>query len=59
MKIKYLVTNIILFYLIAFSAISDEVKFDSSQIELKENGNLIISYNSKTSIPKKYWDNIE
>ncbi len=53
MKIKYLVTNIILFYLIAFSAISDEVKFDSSQIELKENGNLIISYNSKTSIPAK------
>ncbi len=53
MKIKkFILITVILLFQISFS-ISDEVKFEATNIDLKRNGNLIIAKETNTKIPSK------
>ena len=52
MKIsKLLLISIITFIAFTNMLFSQEIKFDAENIDVKENGNLIIGYNSNTNIP--------
>ena len=57
MKTNKLLTYIIIFnFLFLNSLFSEEVKFEAKNMDVKENGNLIIGFNSTTKIPS---DNID
>ena len=53
MKIKkFLVYTFILFFA-CFKVIAEEVEFEASKLDIKDDGNIIIAYNSKTLIPSE------
>ena len=53
MKIKkFILITVILLFQISFS-ISDEVKFEATNIDVTRNGNLIIAKETNTKIPSK------
>ena len=47
------VIGFLVFCLTSFNVFSQEIYFDSSNIDIKEDGNIIYAYNSNTDIPKK------
>ena len=47
------VIGFLIFCLTSFNVFSQEIYFDSSNIDIKEDGNIIYAYNSNTDIPKK------
>ena len=53
---KLLIYIIISYFLFSNLLFSEEVKFDAKNMDVKENGNLIVGFNSKTKIPS---DNID
>ena len=54
MKINKLLNFIaILFFLISFKVFAEEVEFQASNIEVKNDGNIILAYETKTNIPNK------
>ena len=54
MKINKLLNFIaILFFLISFKLFAEEVEFQASNIEVKNDGNIILAYETKTNIPNK------
>ena len=53
MKIKNLIIFICLFFILIPRLFAEEVEFEASNMEIKDNGNIIFAYNSNTSIPNK------
>ena len=53
MKIKNLIIFICLIFILIPELFAEEVEFEASNMEIKDNGNIIFAYNSNTSIPKK------
>ncbi len=53
MKIKNLIIFICLFFILIQKLFAEEVEFEASNMEIKDNGNIIFAYNSNTSIPNK------
>ncbi len=54
MKINKLLNFIaILFFLVSFKVFAEEVEFQASNIEVKNDGNIILAYETKTNIPDK------
>ena len=46
MKIKRIILKLFLFTLIFFNAVSDEINFEAKNIELKQNGKILLAYES-------------
>ena len=53
MKINRIVFKLFLFLLIFFNALSDEINFEAKNIELKQNGKILVAYDSNLQIPSK------
>ncbi len=53
MKISKLFINLIIFFFIFFEAISQEIEFKASEMDVKNDGNIIFAYFSETVIPEK------
>ena len=53
MMFNSFVIGFLIFCLTSFNVFSQEIYFDSSNIDIKEDGNIIYAYNSNTDIPKK------
>ncbi len=53
MRFNSFVIGILVYCLTSFNVFSQEIYFDSSNIDIKEDGNIIYAYNSNTNIPKK------
>tara|TARA_A100001388_G_scaffold277609_1_gene269882 strand:- start:3591 stop:5984 length:2394 start_codon:yes stop_codon:yes gene_type:complete len=53
MKIKNLIIFICLFFILIPKLFAEEVEFEASNMEIKDNGNIVFAYNSNTSIPNK------
>tara|TARA_B100000886_G_scaffold339289_1_gene304323 strand:+ start:3177 stop:5570 length:2394 start_codon:yes stop_codon:yes gene_type:complete len=53
MKIKNLIIILFLSFLFLKEGFSNEIDFEASEMDIKDNGNIIFAYNSKTIIPKK------
>ena len=53
MKTKNLIIFICLFFILIQKLFAEEVEFEASNMEIKDNGNIIFAYNSNTSIPNK------
>ena len=53
MKIKNLIIILFLSLLFLKEGFSDEINFEASEMDIKDNGNIIFAYNSKTIIPNK------
>ncbi len=53
MKTKNLIIFICLFFILIQKLFAEEVEFEASNMEIKDNGNIIFAYNSNTSIPSK------
>ena len=52
MKINYLLIFPIIFsFLFGNILFSEEIEFEAKKIDIKENGNLVVGYNSTTKIP--------
>ena len=47
---KLLIYTIISYFLFSNLLFSEEVKFDAKNMDVKENGNLLVGFNSKTKI---------
>ena len=56
MNFKILFYIFFIFFLFIKNVISDEIKIDSSQIKVLEEGNIISSLNIKANIPNKKID---
>ena len=53
MKIKRTIIKLFLLSLIFFNAVSDEINFEAKNIELKQNGKILVAYDSNLQIPSK------
>ena len=53
MKIKRIILKLFLFTLIFFNAVSDEINFEAKNIELKQNGKILLAYDSNLQLPSK------
>ena len=53
MKIKRIILKLFLFTLIFFNAVSDEINFEAKNIELKQNGKILLAYESNLQLPSK------
>ena len=53
MKINKFVISLIYILFLSLNSYAEDVDIESSQIEIKDNGNLIIAYNSDTFLKKK------
>ena len=53
MKIKNLIIFICLIFILIPELFAEEVEFEASNMEIKDNGNIVFAYNSNTSIPNK------
>ena len=53
MKIKRIILKLFLFKLIFFNAVSDEINFEAKNIELKQNGKILLAYDSNLQLPSK------
>ncbi len=53
MKIKNLIIISFIFFMFFKEAFSNEINFEASDMDIKDNGNIIFAYNSKTIIPLK------
>ena len=53
MNIKKIFAKIIIILLFAGSSFSDEIQIESSKIDVKEEGNLIIAFKADINIPSK------
>lgn len=53
MKIKKLLAYTFILFFSCFKVISEEVEFEASNLDIKDNGNIIFAYNSKTLIPSE------
>ncbi len=53
MKIKFIFTIIFLIFASINKSNSDDIDFEASTMDIKDNGNLILAYNSKTLVPSK------
>ncbi len=53
MKIKIIFKTLFVFLSLFSKSLSDEVEFESSKMDIKEDGKIIYAYNSKTNIPKE------
>ena len=52
MKVSKLLIIILIFKAFTNMLYSEEIKFNSEKMDIKDEGNLIIAYNSNTHIPK-------
>ena len=52
MKIKNIIIKLILSFFVIFKLYSDEILLQSSNMDIKNNGNLIIAFDGKIEIPK-------
>lgn len=63
MKIKFIILLIFLSFFLNKKSFASEVEFDASKIDVKNNGNLILGFNSNTIIKSKkiniYSDKVE
>ena len=53
MKIKNLLLILFLYTLISTHIYSEEISFQAIEMDIKEEGNLIIAFNSETDIPSE------
>ena len=53
MKIKNLIIFVYFSIFIIFECIAENIEFESSNIDIKNNGNLIIAYDSEIKLKKK------
>ena len=53
MKINRLLINIFIILSISFNALSEDIEFDASKINITDDGNLIEAVNSETKIISK------
>ena len=53
MKIKRTIFKLFLLSLIFFNSVSDEINFEAKNIELKQNGKILVAYDSNLQIPSK------
>ena len=53
MKIKIFIINICLFIFVIFNSMSDQIEFESSNMDIKNNGNIIFAYDVNADIPNK------
>ncbi len=53
MKIKKIILNILLLLFINTNTFSDEIVFESSDLEIKDNGNIIFAKETYVKIPNK------
>ena len=53
MKIKLTFIIIFLIFTSINKSISDDINFEASNMDIKDNGNLILAYKSKTLVPSK------
>ena len=53
MKIKFIFIIIFLIFALINKSNSDDIDFEASTMDIKDNGNLILAYNSKTLVPSK------
>ena len=53
MKINKFVISLIYILFLSLNSYAEDVDIESSQIEIKDNGNLIIAYNSDTFLKKE------
>ena len=53
MKTKEFILIFCFFFFTIISSSSEEIQFDSSNMDIKNEGNLIIAYNSKLKLPNK------
>ena len=51
MKIKNILITLLFLVFFTFNTSSQEVLFEASNMDVKDNGNIILGYNSKTNIP--------
>ena len=51
MKIKNIFITLFFLVFLTFNTSSQEVSFEASNMDVKDNGNIILGYNSKTFIP--------
>ena len=63
MKIKFIILIILISFFLNKKTFASEVEFDASKIDVKNNGNLILGYDSNTIIKSKkiniYSDKVE
>ena len=52
MKIKNIIIKLILSFFIIFKSYSNEILLQSSNMDIKNNGNLITAFDGKIEIPK-------
>ena len=52
MKNKKLLITIIIYFILSVNLFAQEIKFQAEKMDIKDEGNLIIAYNSNTHIPK-------
>ena len=53
MKTKEFIILFCIFFLTNISSSSEEIQFDASNMDIKNEGNLVIAYNSKLKLPNK------
>ena len=53
MKVKILFIKFTVFFFIISVSLAEEIKFKADSMNLKNEGNLVIAYNSETILPKK------
>ena len=53
MKIKFIILIILISFFLNKKTFASEVEFDASKIDVKNNGNLILGYDSNTIIKSK------
>jgi len=53
MKIKKLLVYTFILFFACFKVIAEEVEFEASKLDIKDDGNIIFAYNSKTLIPSE------
>ena len=51
MKIKKLILFLVLISSITFIAMSEDIEFEASNMEIKDDGNIIFAFNSNTKVP--------
>ena len=52
MKVKILFIKFTVFFFIISVSLAEEIKFKADSMNLKNEGNLVIAYNSETILPK-------
>ena len=58
MKIKFIILIILISFFLNKKTFASEVEFDASKIDVKNNGNLILGYDSNTIIKSKRGNSI-